>query len=267
MEKKDALVYLSKHLNVDQIMTRIDEAHCANENERTQKVLNVLVDSNYTMAPVKVDGLVKKFVRRRDLKENGNVSDYSVEIDKSQLISCDTRLLDLIDYFNYCLENDPFYFILRGNNIVGFVLPADFNKQPARTLFYILFSKLEMDLKDVFQNSFNNDDDWLGSLSKSEKAKILHLYQELQEQDLEISKLECAQLKNLLDIIMEYEFLLKKIGCCSKTQFKNIAEDIRHFRDLTMHPINKLINSTKEFRRLIKTKNSVLQLLRNIQTM
>ena len=106
----------------------------------------------------------------------------------------------------------------------------------------------------------------LNSSRRLKEKKTLHLYKELQKQDLEISKLECAQLKNLLDAIRENEFLLNKIGGCSKNQFKNIAEDIRHFRDLTMHPINKLISSIKEFKRLIKTKNSVLQLLENIQS-
>jgi hypothetical protein len=264
MEKKDDFIYFSEHLNVSQIMTKIDEAYCTAENESAEKVLNQLSKLNYTMAPVEVDGLIKKFVRRRDLKEKGNVSDYSIEINKNQLISYDTELLNLIDYFNFCLESDPFYFILKGNKIVGFVLPADFNKQPASTLFYILFSKLEIDLKKTFQKCFKNDDEWLNLLSTFEKEKILCQYKKLQKQDLEISKLECAQMKNLLDAIRENEFLLNKIGDCSKNQFKKIAEDIRHFRDLTMHPINKLINSPKEFKRLIKTKNSVLQLLKNI---
>ena len=265
MEKRDNFLYFSEHLNVSQIMTKIGEAYCTTENESAKKVLDELGKLNYTMAPVRVDGLIKKFVRRRDLKEKGNVSDYSIEINKNQLISYDTELLNLVDYFNFCSESDPFYFILRGNNIVGFVLPADFNKQPARTLFYILFSKLEIDLKQTFQKCFK-DDEWLKILPTSEKGKILCQYEELQKQDLEISKLECAQMKNLLDAIRENEFLLNEIGGCSKNQFKNIAEDMRHFRDLTMHPINKLVNSTKEFKRLIKTKNSVLQLLKNIQS-
>ena len=265
MEKKeDNLLYPSERLNVSQIMTKINEGYCVVENESAKKVLHKLCESNYTMAPVKVGGLVKKFVRRKDLEEKGIVSDYSVEIDKSQLISCDTELLNLIDYFGFCLENDPFFFILKGNSIVGFVLPADFNKQPAHLLFFILFSKLEIDLKDVFQKYFKDEDEWLKLLSKSEKEKILRQYKELQKQDLEISKLECTQLKNLLDVIRKDEFLLDKIGVCSKKEFKKIAEDIRHFRDLTVHPINKLVSSKKEIKRLTKTKNSLLQFLKNI---
>lgn len=264
MEKRDDFLYFSKYLNVSQIMTKIGDAYCTIENESARKVLNRLGKSNYTMAPVKVDGLIKRFVRRRDLREKGKVSDYSIEINRNQLISYDTELLNLIDYFGFCLESDPFYFILKGNNIVGFVLPADFNKQPARTLFYILFAELETGLKQTFQKCFKNDDEWLVLLSTSEKEKISHRYEKLQKQDLEISKLECAQMKNLLDAIRENEFLLNEIGGCSKNQFKNIAEDIRHFRDLTMHPINKLVNSTKELKRLTKTKNSVLQLLESI---
>lgn len=264
MEKRDDFLYFSKHLNVSQIMTKIGDAYCTIENESARKVLNRLGKSNYTLAPVKVDGLITRFVRRRDLREKGKVSDYSIEINRNQLISYDTELLNLIDYFGFCLESDPFYFILKGNNIVGFVLPADFNKQPARTLFYILFAELETGLKQTFQKCFKNDDEWLVLLSTSEKEKISHRYEKLQKQDLEISKLECAQMKNLLDAIRENEFLLNEIGGCSKNQFKNIAEDIRHFRDLTMHPINKLVNSTKELKRLTKTKNSVLQLLESI---
>jgi len=71
-------------------------------------------------------------------------------------------------------------------------------------------------------------------------------------------------MKNLLDVVLENRSLFGEICGCSKNQFKKIAEDIRHFRDLTMHPINKLINSNKEFERLVKTKNAVLQLLKNI---
>lgn len=267
MVKKDNFLYFSEHLNVNHIMTKIEESYCTSENESSKKALKELSKSNYTMAPVKVGGLVKKFVRKRDLEEKGDVSDYSIDIDKSQLISYDTEILSLIDYFNFCLENDPFFFILRGNSIVGFVLPADFNKQPARTLFYILFSKLEMDLKNIFKKYFKNDYEWLKPLSTSEKEKIFSTYEKLQKQDLEISKLECAQLKDLLDAIRKNEFLLNKVCGCSKNQFKSIAEDIRHFRDLTMHPINKLISSIKEFKRLIKTKKSVLQLLENIESM
>jgi hypothetical protein len=216
------------------------------------------------MAPVRVDGLIKRFVRRRDLGEKGSVSDYSVEINKNQLISYDTELLNLIDYFGSCLENDPFFFILKGNDIVGFVLPADFNKQSARILFYVLFAELEIDLKQTFQKCFKNDAEWLVLVTTSEKAKILQRYEELRERDLEISKLECVQMKNLLDVVLENRFLFSEICGCSKNQFKKTTEDIRHFRDLTMHPINKLINSDEEFERLAKTKNAVLQLLKNI---
>jgi hypothetical protein len=264
MEKRHDFLCFSEHLNVSQIMTRIGEAYCTIENESAKNVLNRLGRSNYTMAPVRVDGLIKRFVRRRDLGEKGSVSDYSVEINKNQLISYETELLNLIDYFSSCLENDPFFFILKGNDIVGFVLPADFNKQSARILFYILFAELETDLKQTFQKHFKNDDEWLVLVTTSEKAKILQHYEELRERDLEISKLECAQMKNLLDVVLENRSLFSEICGCSKNQFKKTAEDIRHFRDLAMHPINKLINSNKEFERLVKTRNAVLQLLKNI---
>lgn len=179
MRRGNTFFKLSKDIVVSQIMTTLDEAYCTTENKRAKKVRRKLRNKNYTMAPVRVDGVVKKFVRKSDLKDEGYISDYSIEIDIDRLISQETEVLDLIDYFSCRPTNDRFCFVLKGNEIVGFVLPADLNKHPVCILFYIIFSKLEIELKRIVQKHFGHDDSWLSLLWKNEKKAVLDLYKRL----------------------------------------------------------------------------------------
>lgn len=265
MGRDNTFFKLGKEIVVSQIMTTLDEAYCTVENKRAKKVRWKLRKENYTMAPVKVNGLVKKFVRRSDLKEEGYISDYSIEIGMDRLISHDTEVLDLIDYFNSRSENDRFYFILKGNELVGFVLPADLNKHPVCVLFYIIFSKLEIELKRVVQKHFRHDNSWLGLLLKHEKDAVLNLYKRLRDDNIEISKLECAQLKHLLRIVGKDKQLLSAIGYSSKRDFDNVAKKLADFRNSTMHPVRKLINPPKKLEDLIETKNLALQLIDRVR--
>jgi hypothetical protein len=265
MGRDNTFFKLGKEIVASQIMTTLDEAYCTAENKRAKKVRWKSRKENYTMVPVRVDGLVKKFVRRSDLKDEGYISDYSTEIDMDRLISHDTEVLDLIDYFSSRSDNDRFYFVLKGNEIVGFVLPADLNKHPVCVLFYIIFSKLEIELKRVVQKHFRHDDSWLSLLLKHEKDAVLNLYKKLRDDDIEISKLECTQLKHLLRIVGKDKRLLSEIGYSSKRDFDNVVKKLADFRNPTMHPVRKLINPPKKLEDLIETKNLALQLIDRVQ--
>jgi len=91
MVRDNTFFKLAKDIVVSQIMTTLDEAYCTSENRRAKKVRWKLRKENYTMAPVRVDGVVKKFVRKSDLKDEGYISDYSIEIDIDRLISPETE--------------------------------------------------------------------------------------------------------------------------------------------------------------------------------
>lgn len=265
MVRDNRFFKLAKDIVVSQIMTTLDEAYCTTENKRAKKVHWKLRKENYTMAPVRVNGVVKKFVRKSDLKDEGYISDYSIEIDIDRLISYETEVLDLIDYFSSRSENDRFYFILKGNELVGFVLPADLNKHPVCVLFYIILSKLEIKLKKIVQKYFRHDSSWLNFLSKHEENAVLDLYKRLRKDDIEISKLECTQLKHLLKIVGKDKRLLGAIGYSSKKEFGNVAKNLVDFRNPTMHPVRKLINPPEKLEDLIETKNLALQLIDRIQ--
>jgi len=217
------------------------------------------------MAPVRIDGAVKKFIKKSDLKDEGYVSDYSIEIDKDRLISHETKVLDLIDYFSCHSVNDRFYFLLEGNEIVGFVLPADLNKHPVYILFYTIFSKLEIELKRTIQKYFRHDSSWFSLLWKSERKAISDLYERLRNNDIEISKLECTQLKHLLRIISKDRQLLGACGSSSKREFDKVAKKLVDFRHPTMHPVRKLIIPPQKLEDLKEITQLALQLINKVR--
>lgn len=266
MWKDNRFSKLAENILVSQIMTRLDEAFCTMEFKKATKVRRKLSRENYTMVPVKVDGVVKKFVRKSDLKNEGYVSDYSIEIEADRLISNETEVLSLIDYLSSRQGDDRFYFILKGNELVGFVLPADLNKHPVRILFYIIFSKLEIELKRIIQKHFVVPDSWLGLLSKDERNTIDSLYKKLRNNDIEISKLECAQLKHLLKIVGKDKLLLGAIGYTSKRDFDSVAKKLADFRNQIMHPVRRLIDSPQKIEDLAEIKNLALQLIMKVRT-
>lgn len=251
---------LANDIVVSQIMTTLNEAYCTTENKRAKRVRWKLRKENYTMAPVRASGVIRKFVRKSDLRDKGYISDYSIEIGIDRLISYETKVLDLIDHFSSRPENDRFYFILKGNELVGFVLPADLNKHPVCVLFYVIFSRLEIELKRAIQKHFRHDDSWLCLLSRTEKDAVNSFYESLRKDDIEISKLECTQLKHLLRIAGRDKRLLREIGY-SKGDFADVGKKLASFRNSIMHPVRKLVNPPRKLEDLAETKNSALQLI------
>ncbi len=98
------------------------------------------------------DSQINCYVSTENL-EDGQVGDYTQEIQTVDLISDSTPLADIFNVF----KNRERVFILIGQSIKGIITRADLNKPPVRIYLFSLISLLEMHFTYLINEMYENN--------------------------------------------------------------------------------------------------------------
>lgn len=133
------------------LQTPISRVLCYAADTPVHDVLEAMKEAQFDFAPVTREGDVCGYVRRADLTDQPGILDPQIRpLTASRVIAGDTPLAKLLP----ALRKAEFLFVVDGHDIVGIVSPADFNKQPGRTYFYLLVSALELSLAERTREFF-----------------------------------------------------------------------------------------------------------------
>src|SRR3954464_7829528 len=136
---------LSDSILIGHIQTPLEGATVVTPDTPRRSAFNALRDGNFDQAPVVKDGTPVGYVLTVDLKTGGGlVGPFVRAILPRALASEVTPLEDAVPW----LDATGFLFLLRGQAIVGFVVPSDLNKQAGRGYFYLALAELELRLAD-----------------------------------------------------------------------------------------------------------------------
>lgn len=201
-------------------------------------VTAALEDARFDYAPITRDGEVCGYVRRIDLAgQPGTLEPYLRPVTASSVIAGDTPLAILLP----ALRKARFLFVVDGHDIVGIVSPADLNKQPGRTYFYLLVTALELSLAERTREFFLDQEKALAMLPSSRQARIRDRLADEVRDDVAADIVAAMDLTDLIKIVKRTDALRGEFGDYSTSRWESeVSAPIIDLRHDVMHTVRTL---------------------------
>ena len=135
-----ALLKFDRILSAQDIMTPVQMLERADRLEDA-----IPLFKEYDVVPYPKTKIIEGFFRRK--------TDELIDLRMEFIISDGTSLLDM----PRLLDKMPFYFIIAGNKVTGYVLYSDLNKPVMKIPLFVLFQILEKNLWDRIKGDITED--------------------------------------------------------------------------------------------------------------
>lgn len=211
-------------------------------DDRVKGVLDRMNDLSFDIAPIRISGHIRKYVRRQDLQEvseTDKIIAHANPLEEDDLLGSKLPVInplpdsrDLLTILNE--RNKRFAFILR-DGIEGIVTHADLNGVKAGIPLYQLISQFEGAACDLIHNEIEHGR-WLSKLEDKDGNRdgdIEELYQSQVDQDADLRLVDCLNTRQINQIIREYD-LIDQLGF-KKEQGVKILDEIEDLRNDVMH--------------------------------
>ncbi|MBC8213094.1 MAG: hypothetical protein H8E71_00415 [Candidatus Marinimicrobia bacterium] len=215
-------------------------------DEKVKFIKNVLITNDYDVMGIK-SGSTSGYILINDLTSNiGKIIKYIRHFEPSELISETTPLVDIFQL----LKEKERIFVLSKNKIDRIVTRSDLQKAPVRMLIFGFISILEMYFLSIIKKSYQNES-WIQYLTEKrvENAKIVHSLRKEKNEALEL--VDCIQISDKRDLLLNNKALLEHIGFNSKTSFDKFMKKVEKIRDKIAH--SHMIDSGMSWRDVIDT--------------
>ncbi|BDI33952.1 hypothetical protein CCAX7_60030 [Capsulimonas corticalis] len=170
----------------------------------------------------------------------------------SDLVSCDTSLLDLLSL----LAEREFFFALHGTQISGYVHFSDLNKPLMRTPFFILLEATERHLLSTLRHSVT-EDQARNELSVFRINQIRHYLEAANQNRSDTTFWDVLGLRDILKIARRHDFArLSSTETLTEVQ----AEDLINLRNKVAHGGHLLVKEHSTVERLIDLQKLCTQL-------
>jgi hypothetical protein len=176
---------------------------------------------------------------------------HAESVPADALISHDTSIRRLLPM----LAIRPFYFTLRHNRIEGIVELSDIDKPPTRLFLFAHVAELESRMASLIEQHHANDG-WLGFVSPARQKKNNDLFDRKRSRDFQTTRLNCTQLCDKRDVMLDSPSLRSRLTGGSKSQWNERFMAIQDLRDNIAHA---------EF--LLPDRNDVSSLLEIVATL
>lgn len=196
------------------------------------EVKNEMIKRNYDVTGIAED--ISKpicgYIIKDELNE-GKCIDYKRDFKIDDVISDSTSLIKVIEL----LKDKKFLFVIEENEVKYIVTKADLNKQTIRILSFGLINLFENFLEILIEETYPNDL-WLDFLKTNRRENLINLYNNQRKNNIELSKIDCAQLCDKRDIILKNYDLFKTIfQIGSKRLLEDKLDNIEKLRNAIAH--------------------------------
>lgn len=242
------------------LQTPIDRVLTYGVDTPAADVAAALADGGFDHAPVTRDGEIFGYVRHVDLTgRDSMLVDHVRPLSASRLIAGDTPLAILLP----ALRRAEFLFVVDGHDIVGIVSPADLNKQPGRTYFYLLVCALELALAERARDYFPDQEKALALLPRSRQEGIKERLATETRDDVVADVVAAMQFSDLMKLFKKSEELRSTFGSYSATSWdKEVSAPLIDLRNTVMHSVRTLAtDAPSSLQRLISLDERLRDLL------
>jgi hypothetical protein len=152
--------------------------------------------------------------------------------------------------------------VLFGDEVIGLVTPADFNRLEARTYYYNVIAGLEMALLDRIKAYGRRDDELLQCVDPNEN-RLVEIQKEISTPGYELGILHALYLSELIAIVKNDEVIRKELGYSSKKGVKNDLGGLVNLRNDVMHPVRLVIKGNDDLAGLYCRLERAYEIIKN----
>jgi len=212
--------------------------------ERPLEVRDYLVRKDFdVLGIVDENGNTIGYIHKNNLNE-GNLKDYLLPINPNLLIANNTSFSKLLKV----LSLSDFVFVLNNNEIDGIVTKADINKPLFRLYLFGIISLFEMHINFWINRYLKVE---IGEvLEQSRYESALKIFGLRQKKNHQLTILECVQLGDKRDILLEIPDFLEMFSFSKKT-FDKFMKTVETIRNETAHSQHSIIDSL-DWHRFVK---------------
>jgi len=191
--------------------------------------LKIMTEHALDIITLREDGLIVGYARRQELGD-GICREHLRTFRPGQLVNDDSSFTDII----HILTRQEYCFVSILGEIIGFVSRSEINKPVVRMWLFGIITFLEMELVQMIKDFYPHDT-WQNLLSQQRLDKSLKLREERLRRGQHCELLDCLQLSDKGQILVENKELLKKMDISSKSTAKRIIKELESLRNNLAH--------------------------------
>jgi hypothetical protein len=188
------------------------------------------------VASIRISGNVQGYIRAADLGD-GECADYLRHFTVDQVLNGTATLSDVI----HVLTRHDYCFVNMLGNVSGVIRRDDINKPMVRMWLFGIVTMVEMGLVQLIHERFPGDS-WEAEVSEGRLQKARNIQKERQRRNIYCDLIECLQLSDKAQVLIEDPVALERLGMQSKSVAKRIVKELEslrnhlaHAQDIVMH--------------------------------
>jgi len=188
------------------------------------------------VASIRISGNVQGYIRAADLGD-GECADYLRHFTVDQVLNGTATLSDVI----HVLTRHDYCFVNMLGNVSGVIRRDDINKPMVRMWLFGIVTMVEMGLVQLIHERFPGDS-WETEVSEGRLQKARNIQKERQRRNIYCDLIECLQLSDKAQVLIEDPVALERLGMQSKSVAKRIVKELEslrnhlaHAQDIVMH--------------------------------
>jgi len=193
------------------------------------EVKTILELRKRAVASVRVNGAVQGYLRMSDL-EAGQCADCFRHFTIDQVLSGSAALSDVI----HVLTRHDYCFVTMLGNVGGVISRDDINKPMVRMWLFGIVTMIEMGLVQMIKDQYP-EQSWQSVVSQGRLEKAKQIQAERQRRNQYCELIDCLQLPDKGQILLESERAMKRLGFETKGAAKRAVKELESLRNHLAH--------------------------------
>lgn len=175
------------------------------------------------------EGVITGYVRRSDLNR-GCCGDHLRPFRQGQVLSSDSSFSDII----HVLTLHQYGFIRLFDDVVGYFSRSEINKPVVRMWLFGIITFIDMEFTQMIQEYYP-EESWRKILTEKRLAKAIELQKERQRRNQHCDLIDCLQLSDKGQIVIQNPRFLELLDIGSKSVAKRLARELESLRNNLAH--------------------------------
>jgi len=220
-----------------------------------EAVRKALTHHRKEVASVRVKGTVQGYLRLSDVSEEGGDSDAFRVFTVDQVLPGSAPLADVI----HVLTRHDYCFITMLGDVAGVIRRDDINKPMVRMWLFGIVTMIEMGLVQLIEERFP-DQGWQSVISAGRLGKAQEIQAERRRRNQYCDLLDCLQLSDKAQILINDEQSLAQLGFDSKAaakrsvrELESLRNHLAHAQDIVMHDWAQIARMTRRMEEITRS--------------
>ncbi|MGB5537797.1 MAG: HD domain-containing protein [Thiogranum sp.] len=203
------------------------------------------------VASVRVNGAVQGYLRLSDLGA-GQCADCFRHFTIDQVLSGSAALSDVI----HVLTRHDYCFVTMLGNVSGVISRDDINKPMVRMWLFGIVTMIEMGLVQMIKEQYP-EQSWQSVVSEGRLEKAKQIQCERQRRNQHCELIDCLQLSDKGQILMESESTMKRLGFETRGGAKRAVKELESLRNHLAHAQDVVSHDWAQIARLSQRMEEV----------